>query len=339
MADTGKVDPAFFERYLYPRLGADRDDVALGPTAGVDFGVVDVGGDALVTATDPFSVLPGLGLAAAGRFGAHICLSDVAVSGVAPSHLAVSFALPTETTDEEFAALWAAVDEVCSALGVAVVTGHTARYPDAKYPWVGSATVFGVGDHDDVVRPDGARPGDRIVVTKGPAVETTGLLTTLYPDAEAFEDLSAETLAVARDRLAEVRLTRDALALTEAAPVTAMHDATEGGLRNALVEMAAAAGVRFAVERAAVPVQPGVEPVCDALGIDPWAATTAGTFVAAVAPEGVDDALAALSDRGTPAAAVGRVREGDGVVVDGDRVTAPDTDASWAAYDRLGDSD
>ena len=38
MADLGKVDRSFFEEHIFPRLGADRDDVALGPAHGVDFG-------------------------------------------------------------------------------------------------------------------------------------------------------------------------------------------------------------------------------------------------------------------------------------------------------------
>lgn len=47
MTDLGKVDRSFFERHVASNLGTDREDVALGPTHGVDFGVVDVGGTAL----------------------------------------------------------------------------------------------------------------------------------------------------------------------------------------------------------------------------------------------------------------------------------------------------
>ena len=138
MPDSGKISRAFFAEHIAPNLGADRDDVAVGPKHGVDFGVLEVGGRAVVTATDPVSVLPALGFERAGRFAVGIVLADVAVSGIPPSHLTISFSLPPEMTDEEFGRLWEAVDAECRALGVSVVTGHTARYPGAEFPWVGA---------------------------------------------------------------------------------------------------------------------------------------------------------------------------------------------------------
>lgn len=354
----GKVDGEFFERHVFPHLGAERDDVRLGPAHGVDFGVLDVGGRALVTATDPISILPELGFARAGRFALHFALADVAVSGVAPSHLCVSFALPTTVTDEQFEALWTAMSAECEALGIAVATGHTARYPEASYPWVGAATVLGVGAHDDVIRPDAARPGDTLVVTEGPGVETAGLLTTLFPDAPAFAALDDATLADAQACLDRTGVTRDALAAVDAAdaadaasevihhtdtgqsatagaPISAMHDATEGGLRGALCEMATAGGVRFDVDTAAVPTDPAALAVADALGVDPWACTTSGTLLLAVAPGAVDAVLDAFADRGTRAAAVGEVSAGSGVYLDGERVEPPAEDPSWAAFANL----
>ena len=56
--DLGKVDGEFLRETVYPHLGTDRDDVRVGPTTGVDFGVLDVGGQALVIATDPLSLPP-----------------------------------------------------------------------------------------------------------------------------------------------------------------------------------------------------------------------------------------------------------------------------------------
>ena len=102
MPQTGKIPREFFSAQIAPYLGADRLDVHLGPKHGVDFGVLDIDGTALVLATDPISVLPELGLERAGRFTVRIVLADVAVSGLSPSHLAVSFSLPPEFSDAEF---------------------------------------------------------------------------------------------------------------------------------------------------------------------------------------------------------------------------------------------
>jgi len=335
VSDLGKIDRAFFDRHVAPNLGADRDDVAVGPTHGVDFGVLDIGGRALVTATDPLSILPALGLERAARFALDLVLADVAVSGVAPSHLSICFTLPEGMTDDEFATVWETIHAECVDLSVSVVTGHTARYADVSHPWVGAATAMGVGDHDEIVRPDGARPGDRLLLTNGPAVESVGLLSTLFGDQLALPD---DVIADAQDRLEEVFSVRDALTAAAAGPVRAMHDVTEGGLAGALNEMADGAGVRFAVDRAAVPMRPGVREVCDALAIDPWAATSCGSLLLAVDPAGVDTVRTALAARDTPVAEIGRVEAtaGDGeVLVDGDRLEHPNTDPSWAAYAAL----
>lgn len=330
--ETGKIDREFFESYIAPRLGASRDDVHTGPKHGVDFGVIEVGEQALAVATDPVSILPGLGHERAGRFAVRFVLADVAVSGLTPSHLAISLSLPPAMDDETFAAVWRGVDAECRELGVAVTTGHTARYAEASLPWVGAGTAFAVGDPDELVFPDGARPGDALVVTEGPAVETTGLLTTLF---SAQIDLPAETLALAQERLADTGIVRDALAARRAGAVTAMHDATEGGLLGALFEMADSADVRLVVESEAVPVAPGVGETCEALGMDPWRATTGGTLLVAVAPGDADAVVAALQERDTLAAVAGHVESGSGVERDGEAVSRPAGDASWPVYERL----
>ncbi|AFZ73553.1 HypE family hydrogenase expression/formation protein [Natronobacterium gregoryi] len=332
MSKLGKIDREFFDRHVAPRLGATRNDVAVGPKHGVDFGVIDVDGSALVVATDPISILPPLGLERAARFALDLILADVAVSGVSPSHLSICFTLPETMTDEAFATVWETIHEECEDLGVAVTTGHTARYSDPSYPWVGAATAIGVGDHDEIVRPDGASPGDRLLLTTGPAVESVGLLSTLYGDQL---ELSADVVADAQQRLEEVHCVRDALTAAAAGPVTAMHDVTEGGIAGALNEMADGAGVRFAVDHEAVPLRPGVAEVCAALEIDPWAATSCGSLVIAVEPDGVADVRRALEDRNTVVAEIGRVESGEGVVVDGERLEHPSVDPSWRAYAEL----
>lgn len=334
MSDLGKIDRAVFEEIIYPNLGAERGDVTVGPRHGVDFGVLDVGGQAVVIATDPVSLLPELGLERAGRLALEIVLTDVAVSGIAPTHLAITLTLPPEWSDDELATVWRGISDHAERLGVSIVSGHTARYPGIDSSWVGGATVLGVGDHDDLVRPDGARPGDRLVVTTGPAAEIAGLLATLFPEQLG---LDAETVATAQARVDDIAAVADARAAFDAGGVTAMHDATEGGVVGGLIEMARGAGVRIDVEREAVPIRPGVEAVCDAVDLDPWTVTSAGSLLLTVEPGRADGVVAALRERGTPAAVAGTVGEGSGVFLDDERVAAPEADPSWAVFDRFGE--
>jgi hydrogenase expression/formation protein HypE len=329
--DDGKAGRQFFESHVAGRTGADRGDVRLGPTYGADFGAVDVGDSVVALATDPVFVLRELGLERAAWFAFHICVSDVALSGLPPAHLAVDLNLPPSTSAETFDAVWDVFDQEARALGTSLTTGHTGAYEGCAFPTVGGATALAVGDPEDLVLPTGARPGDRVVVTKGPAVETTGLLGVLFGDDLPVSEAAA---TAARARFDDASPVRDALTMAAAGDVTAMHDATERGLANGFHELAAASDVALAVDRDAVPVLPGVAPVCEHFDVDPWTASSEGTVIAAVAPESVEDVLDALDGEGIPAAEVGAVEAGSGVTVDGDALPEPAADPLWPAYQR-----
>ncbi|MFB6072195.1 MAG: AIR synthase family protein [Halobacterium sp.] len=327
--DDGKASREFFAEHVAGRTGADRDDVRLGPTYGADFGVVDVADRVVAVATDPVFVLRELGLERAAWFAFHVCVSDVALSGLSPAHLAVDLNLPPGTDTDTFDAVWSVFDREARDLGTSLTTGHTGTYEGCAFPTVGGATALAVGDPGDLVVPTGARPGDRVVVTNGPAIETTGLLGTLFGDDLP---LSAAAVDAARDRFWDASPVRDALTAAAAGDVTAMHDATERGLANGLHELAAASGVALAVDRDAVPVAPGVRELCEHFGIDPWTASSEGTVVATVAPGDVDAVLDALDGEGIPAADVGVVEEGAGVTVDSEELAEPASDPLWPAY-------
>ncbi|WP_129114570.1 AIR synthase family protein [Halegenticoccus tardaugens] len=332
MESLGKIDRAFFDEHVYPHLGAERDDVTLGPRHGVDFGVMAVGGRAVAMATDPVFVMPSLGFERAAWFAFHILVSDVAVSGLPPTHLSVDFNLPPEIADGEIRTVLETFDREARKLDVAIVTGHTARYAGCNYPMVGGATSVAVGDPADLVRPDGARPGDAVVVTKGPAVEATGLMSIQF-ESMLREELDGEAVDAATERFYDMSPVRDALVAAAAGPVTAMHDATECGVYGGLYEMARAAGVGVDVSREAFPVLPGVREACDFFGIDPWKSISEGTLLVAVDPDGVDAVLSALEGEGIPAAAVGEIREGSGLRVDGEPVDHPEVDPFWGAFE------
>ncbi|MFC7166648.1 AIR synthase family protein [Halospeciosus flavus] len=331
--DPGKVSREFFDTHVAPNLGADRDDVRLGPTHGADFGVLSLGERRVCAlATDPVFVLRDLGLDRAAWFAFHILVSDAALSGIPPTHLALDLNLPLDADPAEVGRVMEVFDREARDLGISIVTGHTGAYEGCSFPTVGAGTALAVGDESDLVLPTGAEPGDRLVVTKGPAIETTGLLAVCFGDDL---DLPESTVAAARERFDEASPVRDALAAAATGEVTAMHDATERGVDNALHELADAAGVRLSVERERFPVGDGVHDLCEHLGIDPWTSSSEGTVVLAVREGGVGAVLDALGDEGIRAAEVGRVESGSGVEVDGEELPEPTSDPLWPAYERL----
>src|SRR5207245_4733007 len=65
----GKVSRAFFENVIAHHLGARRKDIAVGPANGVDIGVVRLpDGRALLSTTDPISIVPQYGWERAAWF-------------------------------------------------------------------------------------------------------------------------------------------------------------------------------------------------------------------------------------------------------------------------------
>lgn len=337
---TGKIGGSLLAGAVLSRLGAADPDVLVGPGAGLDVGVVRVGpGTVAAITTDPFFVLPALGWRRAGWFAVHVLASDAATSGLPPRFLTVDLNLPPELADDELAELWAACSEAAAEIGVSVVAGHTARYDGCAWPMAGGATCFALGPEDRYVTPAMARPGERVVLTKGAAIEATALLAASFPHRTAAA-VGAAYAAAATDLVDRMSVVADcavaaAYGLREDG-VTAMHDATEGGVLGGLAELAAASRVGLRVDLAAVPVRAEVAAVCAAAGMDPYAAISEGTLLATVRPGHVDGLLAAWRSTGVEAAEVGEVVPAAGgcELTDGRPLRHPGADPYWAAYAR-----
>lgn len=350
----GKLSPAAFERLVAPHLGAARPEVLVGPRIGGDCAVVRLSAGRVMTlTTDPLSVIPCLGLAASARLACHLLASDLWTSGIPPAYTTVDFNLPPQMSDDDFAAYWAAMSDEWARLEVAVVAGHTGRYPGCDYSVIGAATLIGVGDEGRYLSPTMAAPGDRIVVTKGGAVEATAVAAHLIParltaaleTAGMTRPQAEAALARARASLAQVSVVADCRAVLRVGVrdrgVSALHDATEGGVLGGLLELAKASGNDLRLEAARIPLAVEARAACEAWGgIDPLWSLSEGSLIAAVRPAFVAATLAALAEDGIPAAEVGEVMAGSGrlwlTASDGkvSTIDTPEPDPYWAAYQR-----
>jgi len=300
----GKLDPDTLGRVL-DQTGAASGDLLTGAAYGEDAAAIDLdNGETLVVSSDPIS----LAADRAGTLGVYVACNDVAASGADPEFLTNVIFLPEED-DETLATLTDQLDDAADELGVTIVGGHTEYVPALERPLL-SLTAFGRTDHH--VPTSGAQPGDRLLVTKGAAIEGTGILATDFADEARDAGVDEATLDRAADCFEEISVHREADRLRSAA--TAMHDPTEGGIVTGCVELAAASEVDLVVERDAIPIRPETETTCEAMGVDPLRIFGSGALLASVPPSSVDTALDGLAGADIDAAVIGEVREpcGDG---------------------------
>ncbi|SFR30515.1 MULTISPECIES: AIR synthase family protein [Halorubrum] len=327
---TGKLGPDALAAAL-AATGAADPTVTQGPAYGEDAAAIDLAGagETLVVAADPLS----LAAASVGTLAVHVACNDVAASGADPRWLTHTLFLPDDDLDR-LGAVVEQVDATASDLGCAVVGGHTEVLDALSRPL---CSMTAMGTTDRFVSSGGAEPGDRLLLTKGAAIEATAILASDFREACREAGVPAATLDSAADFLDEVSVVPDAAAVRDAA--TALHDPTEGGVATALVEMASASGGAFAVERDAVPVRPETRACCDALGVDPLAAFGSGALLAAVPPERVDDALDALDAAGIEGAAIGVVESpadesaAGTVRIDGEPLAEPPRDELYPLWE------
>jgi len=317
----GKVHPDDLISGVFTRTGASDSSVVQGPADGEDAAAIDVSGETLVVSSDPIS----LAASHVGTLGVNVACNDVAVSGADPRWLTAVVVVPDEAT---FEPVVSDIDAAAREVGASIVGGHSEYDGTRDRPFV-SLTAMGLGEF---VPTGGARPGDRIVLTKAAAIEGTAILATDFGDDLG---VAPDVLERAQEFLAEISVVPDARVLREFA--TAMHDPTEGGIAAGLQELARASDVRIEIERETVPVRPETRELARAAGVDPLRIFGSGAVVAAIPESDLEDALVALADAGIEAAAIGTARESQpALVVDGEAFVDPIRDdlyPLWEAAD------
>lgn len=263
-------------------------DVIQGPGVGRDAAIVEFGGQALVTTSDPITFVD----ADAGKLAVTVNANDIHAVGAEPLWLLATILAPVGTTPSALEALLRDLQSACAVDGIALVGGHT-EVTDAVTRTVVSCTLIGRAAIDSVIPSDGTLDGDVIVQAGAAAVEGTAILG--YPDLLQTPGIS---IAIAARTLREV------------AGVHAMHDVTEGGIATAALELAEAAGLAPELRLDDIIWLPDTLQVCEAHGLDPTGLLGSGTLLAAVSPDAVDEALSELSRAGVQASAIGRVGAG-----------------------------
>jgi hydrogenase maturation factor len=334
----GKIDLDTFTSFLLPRLGKSDETVIVPPKTGVDAGVIDIGNDrVLIIAEDPIFAIPQQPLEMFGWYTVHIGASDVAVMGVKPRYMTYSLLMPPETKEEDFRTIVDAIHRAALELEIAIVGGHTGYYPGFAAPTIGGVTVFAVADKHGYVTPAGATPEDDVILTKGPAIETAGILSVIK-EKQLLERYPQSLVDKAKALCKQMTVVADALLAMESGGVTAMHDATEGGVIGGLFEIASASEVGMEIHEAAFVYPDEVRMVCEAFEIDPIAAIAEGSLLITARPNRSNALVHKLRAAGIDASIVGKVIDdvGKRIVERRDGTIAPleipGQDPFWPAF-------
>lgn len=266
-----------------------------------------------------------------GQIAAANALSDVYAMGGRPLTCLNIVCYPSRTVSSAVlkAILAGGLDKIHEA-GALLVGGHSVDDTELKY----GLSVTGIVHPDRVLTNAGAKPGDRLLLTKPLG---TGIIATAMKGRAASPAAEAAAVAVM------TALNREAAECLEGFPVHAVTDITGFGLLGHALEMAQASRVELTLFAARVPILPaardyaalGLVPAgtfanrnfCEkslklAPGLDPVTldllsdAQTNGGLLIAVASDQADALLTCLRDRGVLAAAlIGEVHgPGEGAI-------------------------
>lgn len=254
-----------------------------------------------------------------GQIAAANALSDIYAMGGKPLFALSIVGFPRQELPlEVLAEILRGGSDKAREAGIHIVGGHTIDDPEPKYGLV----VTGEVAEESLIRNDGARVGDRLVLTKplGTGIIGTAIMRGVAPDDVVAQ--AVETMTTLNGSAAEAALE---------VGVHAMTDVTGFGLLGHLLEMCTASKVQAAVEVAALPLLPGALDLADQENIPGGTrrnldyvkkalahegtvseikeiiaadAQTSGGLLIAVSPEKTDRLVALLEEKGTPAAAV-----------------------------------
>ncbi len=263
-----------------------------------------------------------------GQIAAANALSDVYAMGGTPLTAMNIVAFPTRKVDVTVLGeiLRGGADKILEA-GAVLVGGHSIDDDEPKY----GLAVTGIVHPNRIITNCGARPGDRLILTKPLG---TGIIATAIKAEMATSEVEQETSRWM------ATLNRDAAAAMVAVGVHACTDITGFGLLGHGLEMARGSGVNLVFHAGDIPVlprarefaamgmvpagaynnrhyvendvrmAPGVPEALQDLLYDPQ---TSGGLLISVAADKARDLMAALQERGVKAARiVGEVEEGTG---------------------------
>jgi hydrogenase expression/formation protein HypE len=272
----GRAMRALIERLFIREFAAMPFD-GVGLAAMDDGAAIPMGDEWLVITTDSHVIhpifFPGGDI---GRLSISGTINDLAMMGATRIlGLTCGVILEEGFPIDQLEAIQRSIVDTCREAGTVIVTGDTKVMGKGELDGIAINTT-GIAMTKRVIRDNGLRPGDKIVVTG--TIGDHGLAVMAARHGLELEGDLVSDVAPLNSLIESV---------TNAFPgaITAMKDPTRGGLASALHEMTAKSNVAVVLRELSVPVTDAVRAAGEILGIDPLNVANEGKAVMGVRPE------------------------------------------------------
>ena len=299
---AGKL-PNDFLGELLARYRITDPSVIVGPAVGEDTAAVSIDGETvLVLKTDPIT----FATESIGRYAVLINANDLATAGAKAHWMLATLLLPCGFSRSQVRQIFIDLHEACQGQDITLCGGHT-EITDAVCRPVVTGMLAGTIARDDLIQKKRMAPGDRVLVTKGVAVEGTAIIATEFADLLMEKGMDEQAIGACRRFQSMISILPEARVAWANGGVSALHDVTEGGIATALMELSLAGEQGIRVQRDRVPVFPQTSQMGDILGIDPLGLIGSGSLLICCRPHYARQLMTDLEKAGIAVTDIGEV--------------------------------
>ena len=296
---------------LLERYSIVDPQIIMGPKIGEDAAVIDLGKGSdhyWVVTSDPITFTT----EEIGYYGVVVNVNDIATRGAIPKWFLATLLFPEgETNLDLIEEVFHQIHQACQRFGVSFIGGHTEITPG-----IGRTILCGhmIGEvkKDRLVTTGGARAEDLLLLVKGVCIEGTSILAREREAELLAKGFLPPLIERAKNFIFDpgIDILRPALIACDAVSVHSMHDPTEGGLVNGIVEMALVSEKEIEVDFEKVHIYEESQILCKEYGLDPLGVIASGALLLSISSKDLPLLQTAFQKAAIPIQVIGKVKQG-----------------------------
>jgi hydrogenase expression/formation protein HypE len=313
----GKLTPEVLAPLL--KLTSRGAEIEVEAAVGEDAAVVKGSGTIIITA-DPITFTE----ENIGIYTVAVNCNDIVAMGGEPRYLTTTLLLPVGITKRRLRSLFKDLAESSRRAGIHWVGGHTEVSSAVRRIVVsGHAVGFLWGRPSTTA---GARPNDRIVMTKWAGLEGTTIIAKTYPE-EARRLLGGDSFREVTNWLWDpgISIVNEGRIL-RGLELSSAHDPTEGGIATGIYEITTRSNVGAEIEWDRIHFREETNLLCRELNLDPLGLLSSGVFLFTASEETATEACRRLQEQDLSSRIIGRITDQAGKVLlnrDNHRIPLP----------------